>query len=72
VQCCADALLQRRNKSCDVVQRPMLVDTNETITVRRLRMISIKRVIKGKDKRGRMSLTVKRLKGLKREKFPPL
>jgi hypothetical protein len=50
----------------------MLVDTNETITVRRLRMISIKRVIKGKDKRGRMSLTIKRLKGLKREKFPPL
>jgi hypothetical protein len=54
------------------VQRTMLVDTNEMIIVRRLRMNPIKRVIKGKDERGRMPLLIRTLKGIKREKFPPL
>jgi hypothetical protein len=54
------------------VQRVMLVDTNEMIIVRRLRMTPTKRAIKGKDKRGRMPLLIRTLKGLKREKFPPL
>jgi hypothetical protein len=50
----------------------MLVDTNEMITVRGLRMTPTKRAIKGKDERGRMPLSIRTLKGLKREKFPPL
>jgi hypothetical protein len=50
----------------------MLVDTNETITVRGLRMTPTKRAIKGKDERGRMPLSIRTLKGLKREKFMPL
>jgi hypothetical protein len=54
------------------VQRTMLVDTNEMIIVRRLRMNPIKRAIKGKDERGRMPLLIRILKGIKREKFPPL
>jgi hypothetical protein len=33
------------------VQRAMLIDTNETITVRRLRLTPTKRTIKGKDER---------------------
>jgi hypothetical protein len=54
------------------VQRAMLVDTNETITMKRLRMTPTKRAIKGKDERGRMPLSIRILKGLKREKFSPL
>jgi hypothetical protein len=54
------------------VQHAILVDTNETITMRRLRMTPTKRTIKGKDKRGRVPLPIKTLKGLKREKFLPL
>jgi hypothetical protein len=54
------------------VQRAMLVDTNKTITVRRLRMTPTKRAKKGKDKRGRMPLLISTLNGLKREKFPLL
>jgi hypothetical protein len=54
------------------VQRGMLVDTKEMITVRRLRMIPTKRVIKGKDERRRMPLLIRTLKGLNREKFSPL
>jgi hypothetical protein len=54
------------------VQRAMLVNTNEIITVRMLRMIPTKRAIKGKDERGRMSLPIRTLKNLEREKFPPL
>jgi hypothetical protein len=44
------------------VQHAMLVDTNETITVRRLRKIN---AIRGKDERGRMLLPIKTLKGTK-------
>jgi hypothetical protein len=54
------------------VQRAMLVDTNKTIIVKRLRMTPTKIAIKGKGKRGRMTLLIRTLKGLKREKFPPL
>jgi hypothetical protein len=54
------------------VQHAMLVDTNEMITVRRLKMTPTKRAIKGKDERGRMPLPIRTLKGLKREKFLPL
>jgi hypothetical protein len=50
----------------------MLVDTNGTIIVRRLRMIHTKRAIKSKDKRGIMSLPNRTLKGIKRENFSPL
>jgi hypothetical protein len=54
------------------VQRAMLIDTNETITVRRLRLTPTKRTIKGKDERERIPLPISTLKGLKREKFHPL
>jgi hypothetical protein len=54
------------------VQRAMLVDTNGTIIVRRLRMIPSKRAIKDKDERGRMPLPIRTLKCLKGEKVPPL
>jgi hypothetical protein len=54
------------------VQRAMLVDTNKTIIVKRLRMTPTKIAIKGKGKRERMTLLIRTLKGLKREKFPPL
>jgi hypothetical protein len=51
------------------VQGAMLVDSNEIITVRRLRMSPTKRAKKGKDERGRMPLPIRTLKALKREKF---
>jgi hypothetical protein len=54
------------------VQGAMLVGTNEMITVRRFRMTLTERAKKGKDKRGRMSLLIRTLKALKREKFPLL
>jgi hypothetical protein len=54
------------------VQGAMLVGTNKMITMRRLRMTLIKRPKKGKDERGRMSLLIRTLKDLKREKFPLL
>jgi hypothetical protein len=47
----------------------MLVGTNETIIVRRFRMTPTKRARKGKGNRGRMSLLIRTLKALKREKF---
>jgi hypothetical protein len=47
----------------------MLVGTNETITVRRLRMTPTQRAKKGEGERGRKSLLIKTLKALKREKF---
>jgi hypothetical protein len=50
----------------------MLVDTNKMITLRRLRMNPTKRAMQGNDKRGRLLLPIRTLKGLKREKFPPL
>jgi hypothetical protein len=50
----------------------MLVGTNETILVRRLRMTPTKRATKGEGERGRMSLLTTTLKALKREKFPLL
>jgi hypothetical protein len=50
----------------------MLVGTNEIVTVRRLRMTPTKRAKKGECKRGRMSLLIRTLKALKREKFLPL
>jgi hypothetical protein len=51
------------------VQGAMLVGTNETITVRRLRMTPTKRAKKGEGERGRMSLPIGTLKALKRERF---
>jgi hypothetical protein len=42
------------------------------ITVRRLRMTPTKKEKKGKDQRGRMPLSIRTLKALKREKFPLL
>jgi hypothetical protein len=48
------------------VQGAMLVSTNETIIVRRLRMSSTKRAKKGKDKIGRMPHRIRTLKALKR------
>jgi hypothetical protein len=54
------------------VQGAMLVGTNKMITTRRLRMTLIKRAKKGKDERGIMSLPIRTLKDLKREKFPLL
>jgi hypothetical protein len=50
----------------------MLVGTNETVTMRRLRMTPTKRAKKGEGKRGRMLLLIRTLKALKREKFPLL
>jgi hypothetical protein len=47
----------------------MLVGTNKTVTVRRLRMTPTKRAKKGERERGRMSLLIRTLKALKREKF---
>jgi hypothetical protein len=47
----------------------MLVNTTETIIVRRLRMTPTKGAKQGKYKRGRMPLLIRTLKGLKREKF---
>jgi hypothetical protein len=44
----------------------MLVSTNETITVRRLRMTPTKRAKKGEGQRRRMSLLITTLKALKR------
>jgi hypothetical protein len=65
--------LYKKNTNSKIgVQRAMLVDTNKTITVRRLRMIQTKRAIKGKDERGRIPLPIMTLNGLKREKFSPL
>jgi hypothetical protein len=43
------------------VQRVMLVHTNKTIIVRRLRMTPTKRAIKSKDERGRMQLPIRTL-----------
>jgi hypothetical protein len=54
------------------VQRAMLVDTNKMIIVMMLRMTPIKRAIKSKDKKGRMTLTIRTLKGIKKEKFSSL
>jgi hypothetical protein len=50
----------------------MLVSTNETVTVRTLRMTPTKRPKKGKGERGRMLLLITTLKAQKREKFPLL
>jgi hypothetical protein len=50
----------------------MLIGKNETITVSRLGATPKKRAKKGKDERGRMSLPIRTLKVLKREKFPLL
>jgi hypothetical protein len=54
------------------VQGAMLAGTNETVTVRRLRMTPTKRVIKCEGERGRMSLLIRTLKALKRKKIPLL
>jgi hypothetical protein len=51
------------------VQCAMLVGTNKTITMRRLRMAPTKRAKKGKDERGRMPLPIRTLKIINREKF---
>jgi hypothetical protein len=50
------------------VQGAMLVSTNKMITVRRLVMTPTKRVKKGEGERGRMSLLIRTLKALKRER----
>jgi hypothetical protein len=54
------------------LQGAMLVGTNEMIIVRRLRMTPTKRAKKVEGERGRMSLLIRTLKALKREKFPLL
>jgi hypothetical protein len=51
------------------IQGAMLVSTNKIITVGRLRMTPTKRAKKGEGERGRMSLLIRILKALKREKF---
>jgi hypothetical protein len=51
------------------IQEAMLVSTNKIITVGRLRMTPTKRAKKGESERGRMSLLIRTLKALKREKF---
>jgi hypothetical protein len=51
------------------VQGAMLIGTNEMVIVRRLRMTPTKRVKKGEGERVRMSLLMRTLKALKREKF---
>jgi hypothetical protein len=51
------------------IQGAMLVSTNKIITVGRLRMTPTKRAKKGEGERGRMSLLIRTLKALKREKF---
>jgi hypothetical protein len=50
----------------------MLVGTNKTIIVRRLRMTPTKRAKNDKDKRGRTPLPIRTLNGLNGEKFPLL
>jgi hypothetical protein len=62
-------LYQKENDSKIGVQGAMLVGTNEMITMRRLRMTLTKRAKKGEGERGRMSLSIRTLKALKREKF---
>jgi hypothetical protein len=54
------------------VQRAMLIDTNKMIIVMMLMMTPIKRAIKSKDEKGRMTLTIRTLKGIKKEKFSSL
>jgi hypothetical protein len=54
------------------VQGAMLVGTNEMKIVRRLKMTPTNRAKKGEGERGRMSLLIRTLKALKREKFPLL
>jgi hypothetical protein len=51
------------------VQGAMLIGTDEMVIVRRLRMTPTKRVKKGEGERVRMSLLIRTLKALKREKF---
>jgi hypothetical protein len=51
------------------VQDAMLFGTNEMIIVRRLRMTPTRRANKDEGERGRMSLLIRTLKALKREKF---
>jgi hypothetical protein len=51
------------------IQGAMLVSTNKIITVGRLRITPTKRAKKGEGERGRMSLLIRTLKALKREKF---
>jgi hypothetical protein len=64
--------IKKKTNSKIGVQGAMLVGTNEMITVSRLRMSTTKRAEKGKDERGRMPFPIRRLKALKREKFPLL
>jgi hypothetical protein len=60
----------KKNTNSNIgVQGAMLVGTNETITVRRLRITPTKRAKKGDGERGRMSLLITTMKALKREKF---
>jgi hypothetical protein len=54
------------------VQCAMLVGTNKTVTVRRLRMTPTKRAKKGRGESEKLSLMIRTLKALKREKFPLL
>jgi hypothetical protein len=64
--------IEKNTNSKIGVQGAMLVGTNEMIIVTRLRMTPTKRAKKGKDERGRMPLSIRTLKTLKREKFPLL
>jgi hypothetical protein len=51
------------------VQGAILVSTNKMETVRRLGMTTTKKSKKGEGERGRMSLLIRTLKALTREKF---
>jgi hypothetical protein len=63
-------ILYQKNTNLKIgVQCAMLVGTNKTITMRRLRMAPTKRAKKGKDERGRMPLPIRTLKVINREKF---
>jgi hypothetical protein len=65
--CPNHCILHRKNMNSEIG-----VDTNEMITVRRFRITPTKRAKKGEGERGRMSLPIRTLKALKREKFPLL
>jgi hypothetical protein len=65
-----NASYNEKNTNSNIgVQDAMLVGTNEMITVRRLRMIPIKRVKKGEGERQRMSLLIRTLNAPNREKI---
>jgi hypothetical protein len=65
-------LYQRELKFKDGCPRCNASRYNKMVTMRRLRMTPIKRAKKGERKSEKMSLLIRTLKALKREKFPLL